>query len=68
MSIIHGDLFEASHTSSSLAHCVSRDLRMGQGIAKLFRKTFGRMEELEKANANVGETIGLKEARQIVNN
>ena len=41
---------------------------MSKGIAKLFRKTFGRMEELEKANANVGETIGLKEARQIVNN
>ena len=39
---------------------------MSKGIAKLFRKTFGRMEELEKANANVGDTIYLKEGRQFI--
>ena len=66
MSIKIGDLFEANNTTSSLAHCVSRDLRMGQGIAILFRQKIGRMDELEKANAKVGDIIVLKKARQFI--
>ena len=66
MSIQCGDLFDASNSSASLAHCVSRDLKMGKGIAKLFRQKFGRLEELEKANAKVGEIIVLKNGRQFI--
>ena len=35
---VSGDLFK-SPKSHSLCHCVSRDFRLGKGIAKLFRET-----------------------------
>ena len=41
-----GDLFSSPDTDS-LAHCVSQDLGMGKGIAVLFKKTFGGVEELK---------------------
>uniref|UniRef100_A0A3P9N6H2 Uncharacterized protein n=1 Tax=Poecilia reticulata TaxID=8081 RepID=A0A3P9N6H2_POERE len=41
-----GDLFTASN-HESLAHCVSRDLRMGKGIVVLFKNKFGRTSELK---------------------
>uniref|UniRef100_A0A3P9QJ44 Uncharacterized protein n=1 Tax=Poecilia reticulata TaxID=8081 RepID=A0A3P9QJ44_POERE len=44
-----GDLFTASN-HESLAHCVSRDLRMGKGIAVLFKNNFGRTSELKEVN------------------
>ena len=40
-----GDLFSCPETDS-LAHCVSKDLAMGKGIAVIFKKTFGDVEEL----------------------
>ena len=47
-----GDLFACASdehgVTPSLAHCVSVDLRMGAGIAKLFRNNFGRVPELVK--------------------
>lgn len=49
---IKGDLFSAS---ASLAHCVSRDLKMGAGIAVQFRERFQRVDELRNQNKNVGE-------------
>uniref|UniRef100_A0A3B3X625 Macro domain-containing protein n=1 Tax=Poecilia mexicana TaxID=48701 RepID=A0A3B3X625_9TELE len=36
---VTGDLFSAPN-QESLAHCVSEDLRMGKGIAVLFKKNF----------------------------
>jgi len=36
---IKGDLF--SNKTDSLAHCISRDLKMGAGIAKAFNKKWG---------------------------
>uniref|UniRef100_A0A3B3W0V5 Macro domain-containing protein n=1 Tax=Poecilia latipinna TaxID=48699 RepID=A0A3B3W0V5_9TELE len=42
-----GDLFSAPN-QESLAHCVSEDLRMGKGIAVLFKKNFGRVTELKE--------------------
>lgn len=47
---IKGDLFSCP-ASTSLAHCVSEDLRMGKGIATLFKTKFGRVSEL-KAQGN----------------
>lgn len=41
--IVKGDLFTAQ---TSLAHCVSQDLRMGKGIATEFVKRWGRPKEL----------------------
>ena len=36
-----------------MAHCVSEDMHMGKGIAVLFKKKFGGVEELRKQ----GETL-----------
>ena len=44
---VYGDLFGCAETDS-LAHCVSKDMRMGKGIAVLFKKKFGGMDELKK--------------------
>ena len=41
----NGDLFDCPETDS-LVHCVSADLRMGKGIAVIFKKKFGGVEEL----------------------
>ena len=41
-----GDLFSSRETDS-LAHCVSKDLAMGKGIAVIFKKTYGGVEELK---------------------
>jgi O-acetyl-ADP-ribose deacetylase (regulator of RNase III) len=49
-----GDLFAACPANSSLAHCVSRDLRMGKGISVAFKQRYGRVAELAKQNAGVG--------------
>ena len=46
---VSGDLFK-SPKSHSLCHCVSRDFRLGKGIAKLFREKFGRIDELKRSH------------------
>ena len=40
-----GDLFSCDD-SESLAHCISEDVRMGKGIAVLFKKKFGDVQVL----------------------
>ena len=56
LDIVYGDLFvDNPDPTSSLAHCVSRDLKMGAGIAPLFVKKFGRKDELFRANAKIGQ-------------
>ena len=45
-----GDLFSAP-SITSLAHCVSRDMHMGKGIAIQFRKRFDRVNELQRQSA-----------------
>ena len=45
--IIKGDLFTCSN-NASLAHCISRDLAMGKGIAKLFKEKFGNVKQLRR--------------------
>jgi O-acetyl-ADP-ribose deacetylase (regulator of RNase III) len=51
-----GDLFVSS---DSLAHCVSRNMRMGAGIALLFRQRFGRVAELLAQQVPVGGVASL---------
>ena len=50
---IKADLF--NQTDDSLVHCVSRDLRMGRGIAVEFRERFGQVEALRLQAKPVGE-------------
>ena len=64
---VRGDLFSAP-SSSSLCHCVSRDFRLGKGIAKLFREKFGRIDELKSSGARVGEVAVLKEKKRFIYN
>ena len=42
---VRGDLFKCSR-DSSLAHCISEDVRMGKGIATTFKTRFGGVQDL----------------------
>ena len=64
---VKGDLF-SSPSSDSLCHCISRDYRLGKGIAKLFREKFGRIEELKKSEANIGGIAVLADGRRFIYN
>ena len=55
---VRGDLFTCPPTSS-MAHCVSQDLRMTQGIAHRFRTVFGRVEDLCSQLPRVGGVVYL---------
>ncbi|XP_034503728.1 ADP-ribose glycohydrolase OARD1 isoform X2 [Ailuropoda melanoleuca] len=48
---VKGDLFACPKTDS-LAHCISEDCRMGAGIAVLFKKKFGGVQELLNQRIN----------------
>ncbi len=57
---IHGDLFTNSDPTSSLAHCVAKDLGMGKGIATFFKKKYGGIDELRSQDLQVG-SVGVLE-------
>jgi len=54
---VDGDLFTSN---SSLCHCISKDCRLGKGVAKIFREKFGRIKELEESGAKIGGVATLK--------
>ncbi|XP_060794127.1 ADP-ribose glycohydrolase OARD1 isoform X2 [Neoarius graeffei] len=56
---VKGDLFSCPSTHS-LAHCISMDCKMGAGIAVLFKKKFGGVEELLAQQRKPGECAVLK--------
>ncbi|XP_071114309.1 ADP-ribose glycohydrolase OARD1-like [Haliotis cracherodii] len=60
-----GDLFKCPETDA-IVHCVSQDMHMGKGIAVLFKKTFGGVEELRKQGKKPGETAVLKRGSRYV--
>lgn len=62
---VKGDLFDCSETDS-LAHCVSEDLRMGKGIAVLFKKMFGGVGELASQGKKTGEVAVLKKGKRFI--
>jgi len=62
-----GDLF-CSTASSSLAHCISKDCRLGKGIAKIFREKFGRIKEIENCKAGIGDVATLKDKQRYIYN
>jgi len=64
---VKGDLFSAS-SSHSLCHCISRDCKLGKGIAKLFREKFGRIDELKNSGAGIGGVAVLKDKERYIYN
>lgn len=50
---VHGDLFQCDE-AASLAHCISKDIGMGAGIAKTFVRKFRGMRE-ELRNRQTGQ-------------
>lgn len=62
---VNGDLF-SSPATASLAHCVGADLLMGAGIAVMFKKKFGKVEELKKQNIGRGGVAVLKDEERYV--
>ena len=64
---VSGDLF-SSPPSHSLCHCVSRDFRLGKGVAKIFRDKFGRIDELKQSGAGVTDIAVLKEGNRFIYN
>ena len=54
---IKGDLFKSD---KSLAHCVSKDLKMGKGIALIFRNTFKEIDNLKSQNKGLYEVAYIK--------
>ncbi|KAI3379563.1 hypothetical protein SNEBB_009552 [Seison nebaliae] len=65
LKIIKGDLF-SSTAPTALAHCVSVDLRMGKGIAVMFQKMFGGVNELKEQKPEVGGCCFLKRDNRYV--
>ena len=49
----HGDLFDVG-SNWALCHCVSKDLKMGAGIAATFKQRFGGLEDLRRQHVEVG--------------
>ncbi|XP_069136169.1 ADP-ribose glycohydrolase OARD1-like [Argopecten irradians] len=62
---VRGDLFSCGE-SESLAHCVSEDVRMGKGIAVLFKKKFGRVDELKRMKKRTGEVAVLRDKKRFI--
>ncbi|XP_066982552.1 ADP-ribose glycohydrolase OARD1-like isoform X2 [Macrobrachium rosenbergii] len=62
---VNGDLFSCSETTS-LAHCISQDVRMGKGIATLFKSKFGGVQELLDQGCKSGDVAVLKRSQRFV--
>ena len=60
-----GDLFQAD---TSLAHCVSADLRLGKGIAQQFRRRFQGIQELQAQPHGCGMVPYLRRDRRYIFN
>ncbi|CAJ0649545.1 15915_t:CDS:2 [Entrophospora sp. SA101] len=54
-----GDLFKDAPSTDSLVHCVSQDLRMGKGIATMFKNLYSGIGELKSQNKKVGQVAYL---------
>lgn len=62
---VEGDLFTCAKTMS-MSHCVSEDLKMGKGIAVLFKKRFQRVDELKSQNAKTGQVAILEDGDRFI--
>lgn len=55
--IINDDLFKSN---DNLAHCVSEDMKMGKGIALIFKEKYGSVDKLLEQKKTVGEVAYIK--------
>uniref|UniRef100_A0A8D0KMR0 ADP-ribose glycohydrolase OARD1 n=1 Tax=Salvator merianae TaxID=96440 RepID=A0A8D0KMR0_SALMN len=62
---IQGDLFTCPGTDA-LAHCISEDCRMGAGIAAVFKKRFGGVQELLNQKKKTGDVAVLEREHRYV--
>ena len=62
---IKGDLF-SSADNVSLCHCISRDVRMGKGIAVEFKNRFGGVDDLKRQDCAIGQTAVLQRGKRYV--
>lgn len=62
---MRGDLFTCPATDA-LAHCISEDCRMGKGIAVLFKRKFGGVEEIQAQRKHPGQCAVLKRSGRFV--
>jgi len=53
---VTGDLF-AAPLDYSLAHCISQDVKMSQGVALMFRRKFGNVEILKIQHPKIHEVL-----------
>ncbi|XP_064629783.1 ADP-ribose glycohydrolase OARD1-like [Lineus longissimus] len=60
-----GDLFNCDDCES-LAHCISADIRMGKGIATLFKSKFGGILELQSQGQKKGGLAVLKRQNRFI--
>ncbi|XP_013414013.1 O-acetyl-ADP-ribose deacetylase 1 [Lingula anatina] len=60
-----GDLFSCEETSS-LAHCISADVKMGKGIAVIFKRKFQGEEEIKRQGQTPGGLAVLKRGKRFV--
>jgi len=62
---IVGDIFSTSQ-DTSLAHCVSADLKMSRGTALQFRRRFGRIQQLRQQEKSVNDVKLLRIDRRTI--
>lgn len=54
MKMIKGDLFDCEE-NVSIAHCISKDVEMGKGIAVEFKKRFGQVDNIKNQKKEIGQ-------------
>ncbi|XP_063968357.1 ADP-ribose glycohydrolase OARD1-like [Lytechinus pictus] len=62
---VKGDLFAAPQTEC-LAHCISADVRMGKGIATIFKKKFGGVQDLLAQGVKPGGVAVLQREQRFI--
>ncbi|XP_037101485.1 ADP-ribose glycohydrolase OARD1 isoform X2 [Syngnathus acus] len=62
---VTGDLFSCP-VDEAVAHCISEDCRMGAGIAVIFKRKFGGVEELKAQKKLMGQCAVLKRGKRFV--
>ncbi|XP_025019030.1 O-acetyl-ADP-ribose deacetylase 1 isoform X1 [Python bivittatus] len=62
---VQGDLFTCPKTDS-LAHCISEDCHMSAGIAAIFKKMFGGIQDLLNQHKKTGDVAVLKRETRYV--
>ncbi|XP_072356206.1 ADP-ribose glycohydrolase OARD1-like isoform X2 [Scyliorhinus torazame] len=65
ISYLKGDLFSCPE-KDALAHCISEDCEMEAGIAVLFKKKYGCVEELQNQKKKTGEAAVLQKDQRYI--